>query len=63
MKAKDMMILAGAAVAVYMLLRTMGSGTGGGSGASDYWPIMQGNTGYPDAAYTGIPAAGGGVWV
>lgn len=61
MKTKDMMVLAGAAVAVYLLLRTLGKG--GASGASDYWPLMQGNTGYPEAAYTGIPAAGGGVWV
>lgn len=59
MKIKDVAILAGAAVAVYLLLRGMGGGTGGGG----YWAVKQGNTGYPDEAYTGIPAVGGGVWV
>lgn len=54
-----MMIIGGAALAVYLLLRTLG-GQAGGSG---YWAVKQGNTGYPPEAYTGIPAAGGGVWV
>lgn len=59
MKAKDMAILAGAAVAAYLLLRSLG---GGGSGAG-FWALTQGNTGYPAEAYTGMPAVGGGVWV
>lgn len=59
MKAKELMIMAGAAVAVYLLLRSVGGAQGSGGG---FWPLTEGNTGYPQEAYTGIPAAGGGVW-
>ena len=58
MKAKEIAILAGAALAAYLLLRSLG-GSNGGAG---FWAVAQGNTGYPAEAYTGIPAAGGGGW-
>lgn len=52
-KAKDLMVIAGAALAVLALLKYSGVGA-----QPQYWATAQGNTGYPDAARTG-----GGVWV
>lgn len=54
MKAKDLIIVAGAALAVVALLRMVG----GNQAAPQYWATSQGNTGYPDAARTG-----GTVWI
>lgn len=56
MKIKDLAILAGAAVAVYLLLRSVGGGDGGSAG--QYWVTAEGNTAFPEAARTG-----GGVWL
>lgn len=54
MKGKNILIVAGAAVAAYLLLRQFG----GGTPTPQYWATAQGNTGYPREAMTG-----GGVWV
>lgn len=62
MSAKDWLIIAGAAAAVVVMLRYAGTKSTGQADASD-WALKQGNTGFPDLAYTGIPAAGGGVWI
>lgn len=50
MKAKDLIVMGGAALAVYVLLKMAG---GGQQAAPRYWVTEQGNTGYPDAARTG----------
>jgi hypothetical protein len=54
-KAKDMMIVAGAALAVWALLKFAG---GGSASAPQYWVTEQGNTGFPETAKTG-----GAVWI
>lgn len=56
MKAKEIAMLAGAAVAVYMLLRSLGSAPQ----QPQYWVTAQGNTGFPPEARTG---SSGGMWV
>lgn len=55
MKGKDILIVAGAALAAYLLLRMVGAGN---AQQPKYWVTEQGNTGFPDAARTG-----GGVWI
>lgn len=58
MKAKQVAILAAAGLAVYVLSLAMAKKSGG-----QYWVTAQGNTAFPQEAYTGTPAAGGGVWI
>lgn len=49
MKAKDLIVMGGAALAAYVLLKMAGNGQ---QGQPRYWVTEQGNTGYPDAART-----------
>lgn len=55
MKAKELLIVGAAALAVWAMLKYSGGST---PAATRYWVTEQGNTGYPDAARTG-----GGVWI
>lgn len=57
MKAKDLIVMAGAALAVWAMLNFSRSGQ---NAAPQYWATAQGNTGFPDEARTG---SGGGVWI